>query len=212
VLVQLRFKCSLSSEEYVTSKAWRLAILHRCPLHPNGGCQFSRHSTYKRKHPPGAEVARYYCRDGHQTFSLLPDCLAARLPGTLVEVEETVVARERGTVAAAAEAVRPAEAAEAVGLTSAMRWVQRRVVLVRAALSALIALMPDRFGLCQPTIESFRLQLSVELVLPALRELAADWLISLPPPVGFGPHPNRRKSRRLRHQQRAGPDPPPLLQ
>jgi hypothetical protein len=41
-------------------------------------------------------VARWYCRKAHQTFSLLPDCLAARLSGALVEVETVVSDRPYG--------------------------------------------------------------------------------------------------------------------
>jgi hypothetical protein len=63
---------------------------------PNGGCGFARHGTYyARGTPPGTEIARWYCLTGHCTFSLLPDCLAARLPGTLAEVESVVRAVEQ---------------------------------------------------------------------------------------------------------------------
>ena len=46
-------------------------------------CSFARHGTYMRKTPRGTRVARWYCPQSRTTFSLLPDCLAARLPGTL---------------------------------------------------------------------------------------------------------------------------------
>jgi hypothetical protein len=88
--VQLRFECSLTGGEYVNQRAWREASLPRCPLHPKGGCGFARHGTYKRISPPGTLIARWYCPQGHRTFSLLPDCLAARLTGTLAEVESVV--------------------------------------------------------------------------------------------------------------------------
>jgi len=55
-----------------------------------------RHGTYERKYPAGAKVARYYCRKGQTTFSLLPDCLAARLPDTLDQVQEVIAAVEAG--------------------------------------------------------------------------------------------------------------------
>ena len=80
-----------TSEDYVSAEAWREATLSRCPLHPQGGCSFRRHGTYERVHPPGARIARWYCPQGHRTFSLLPDCLAARLPDTLGELEAAVV-------------------------------------------------------------------------------------------------------------------------
>ena len=37
-------------------------------------------------------IARFYCRKGHTTFSLLPDCLASRLSSTLAAVEEVLEA------------------------------------------------------------------------------------------------------------------------
>ena len=74
----------LTGEQYVISgEAWREARLGRCPNHPGGRCSFARHGVYERKTPTGTLIARWYCRESHQTFSLLPDCLAARLPGTL---------------------------------------------------------------------------------------------------------------------------------
>ena len=88
--VQLRFKTGLSGEQYVTAQGWRRATLARCPNHPRGGCSFARHGTYARKTPPGTRVARWYCPESRTTFSLLPDCLAARLPGTLAELEDAV--------------------------------------------------------------------------------------------------------------------------
>ena len=48
----------------------------------------ARHGTYAPKTPAGTQVARWYCRESHTTFSLPPDCLAARLPGTLTELEK----------------------------------------------------------------------------------------------------------------------------
>ncbi len=36
------------------------------------------------------KIPRWYCRKAHQTFSLLPDFLSSRLPGTLVEVEDAI--------------------------------------------------------------------------------------------------------------------------
>ena len=92
--VQLRFVSGLTSTDYVTREGWRLAILERCPLHVQGGCGFCRHGTYGRQTPPGTKVARWRCPAGHCTFSLLPDHLAARLPGTLPEIEHVVATVE----------------------------------------------------------------------------------------------------------------------
>jgi hypothetical protein len=93
--VQLRFATSVTGEEYVSQELWLDASLAHCPLHPKGGCGFARHGTYERRSPPGTRIARWYCPRGHSTFSLLPDCLAARLPGTLAEVEEVVAGVEQ---------------------------------------------------------------------------------------------------------------------
>jgi hypothetical protein len=76
--VQLRHHTRYTSERYVTEKAWRQASLNRCPRHARGGCRFARHGSYPRSEPVGMRVARWYCPDAHETFSLLPDCLAAR--------------------------------------------------------------------------------------------------------------------------------------
>ena len=56
------------------------------------------------------------------------DCLAARLPGTLTELEEVVAEAEQSrSLMAVADLVR----SDAVELPGAMRWVRRRVVLVQ---------------------------------------------------------------------------------
>ena len=139
--VQLRFACELTGAEYVSQGAWQKASLPRCPLHPNGGCGFTRHGTYARVTPPGTQIARWYCRTGHCTFSLLPDCLAARLPGTLAEVEAVVRAVEQApSLEAACRNLRPD-----IELPGVLRWARRRVQAVHAALQALKGLLPDRF-------------------------------------------------------------------
>ena len=88
--MQIRYATDLSAEQYVQQQAWQTATLNHCPLHPQGGCRFSKHGTYPRKFPEGTKIARWYCPDGHMSFSLLPDCLASRLPGTLLEIEDVV--------------------------------------------------------------------------------------------------------------------------
>ena len=93
--VRFRCKTGLTGEQYVTVQGWRNATLMRCPHHPGGGCSLARHGTYPRKTPAGVRIARWYCPESHTTFSLLPDCLAARLPGTLAELEEAVATAER---------------------------------------------------------------------------------------------------------------------
>jgi hypothetical protein len=169
--------------------------LDRCPFHPGGGCGIRRHGTYERLDPPGARIARWYCRRAQATVSLLPDCSAARLPGSLAEVEQVVVAVESAaTVEAAADALRPD-----VELPARLRWVNRRRALVYAGLVALRTLMPEELGECAPTIGGFCDALGVTPVLPLLRSIGAEHLHALPPPLGFGP----RRTVPLRFMKRA---------
>ncbi len=148
--MQLRFATGLSGEDYVRTEAWRDASLDRCPNHPHGGCSLGPNGTYARKSPRGARVARWYCPESHTTFGLLPDCLAARLPGTLDDLEAVVVAAEEaGSLEEAANAVRRPEDDDAIELPGAMRWVRRRMRLIHDIVSRVIGLIPDRLaGLC----------------------------------------------------------------
>ena len=93
--MQLRYETGLTGEEYVRAQAWRAASLERCPNHPHGGCSLARHGTYPRKTPRGTRIARWYCPESHATISLLPDCLAARLPGELDTLEAVVAHAEQ---------------------------------------------------------------------------------------------------------------------
>ena len=93
--MQLRHESQLTAVEYVKQKAWEGANLQQCPLHPEGGCGIARHGTYGRVEPVGMEVARWYCKPGHTTFSLLPDCLAAKLSSTLAAIETVMDAVEQ---------------------------------------------------------------------------------------------------------------------
>ena len=90
----------------------------------------------------------------------------------------------------------------------AVRFLRRRCRDVYAALVAIVGLLPERFAGHPPTLEGFRAALGVEHVLVALRELVADHLCGLPPPLGFGPRPTPREKLRRRLQQEAGADPP----
>jgi hypothetical protein len=122
----------------------------------------ARHGTYERKHPPGAHVARWRCPEGHCTFSLLPDCLAARLPGALVELEAVIAVAEQATsVEAAANAVRTDD----IGLVGAIRWVLRRRNAVHANLLVLKELLPERFAECPPTVAGFGRRLGTDRAL-----------------------------------------------
>ena len=202
--VQLRFPTGLTSEEYVNQKLWLTAKLDECPLHPEGGCGFARHTPYERVSPPGCLIARWYCREGHTTFSLLPDCLSSRLEGTLSRVEEVVAQAEAApTLEVASEIVRPD-----IELPGALRWLRRRVQLVHAVLAAAIGLLPGLLAGCKPTLASFRSALGTEGVLVLLRAEVAPQLAALPPPLGFGARPLRRTARPTALQQGTGKDPP----
>jgi len=110
----------------------------------------------------------------------LPDCLASRLRGTLAEVEQVVTtADEASSLWEAADRLRP----DAWSMMSAVRWVRRRVQPVRAVLSAVVGLFPARFASVKPTLAALRQVIGAAGVLVALRELAADHLHALLPPV-----------------------------
>ena len=204
--VQLRFETGLTGAEYVTREAWREARLSHCPLHPRGGCRFAGHGTYERKRPAGTLIARWYCPQGHCTFSLLPDHLAAGFPGTLSEIERVVATVEQASsLETAADTLR----SDPVTLTSAVRWVRRRVAPVRALLTIVVGLLPQSLLGCAPTMTAVRERWACPQVLMTLREQASAHLQALARPLGFchpsyagGKHPST-------FQQRMGPDPPP---
>ena len=177
--VQLRYPTEHTGEQYVSAEAWSAARLPRCPNHPHGGCSFARHGTYRRKTPAGTLIARWYCPESHTTFSLLPDCLAARLPGTLDELEAVVAAVEQApSLISAADQLRP----DAIALPGALRWLRRRVRLVRNALAHVIGLLSDQFARCGASVAAFRQRLGTTTALRKLRELTASWLATLPAP------------------------------
>ena len=120
--------------------------------------------------------------ESHTTFSLLPDCLAARLPGTLDALEAVVVAAEgaRSLEAAANELRR-----DAVELPGAMRWVRRRVRLVHNVLARVIGLIPDRLAGCAATMGAVRERLKSDSALMKLRGLVAGQLRDAAGPVGL---------------------------
>jgi len=188
--VQLRHECPLSGEAYVARSAWRDASLATCPRHPSGGCGFVRHGTYARRTPAGMRIARYYCPTAHETFSLLPDCLASHFPGELAAIEHVVAIVETArSVEAAADVLRPD-----ITLPSAVRWVRRRLTPVRRVLLAVVTLLPDLFtGAAR--LAAVRLALATPAALVALRTHAAPHLATLPTPHGFHPRRLRRDAR-----------------
>ena len=204
--MQLRYHTGLTGEAYVRARAWRDARVERCPNHLNGGCSLARHGTYTRKTPRGTRIARWYCPESHTTFSLLPDCLAARLPGELDEVERVVAhAEQAASRVAAADALRH----DAVELPGAMRWVARRVRLVHHVLGIVIALLPEHLMRCVAEVGAVRTRLGTETGLRALRTLVAEQLPVLPAPLGFQPHRLGATNHLRARQHKMGPDPPP---
>lgn len=207
--MQLRYETGLAGEDYVRAEAWRDASLDRCPNHPHGGCSLARHGTYARKSPRGVKIARWYCPESHTTFSLLPDCLAARLPGTLDALEAVVVAAEEaGSLEAAANAVRRPEDDDAVELPGALRWVRRRVRLVHDIVSRIIGLIPDRLAGCAATMVAVRQRLGGDGALMKLRALVSAQLRTLPAPLGFQAGGTGVADRIRAFQHAMGPDPP----
>ena len=205
--MQLRYETGLTGEQYVRAQAWRAASLERCPNHPHGGCSLARHGTYTRKTPRGTRIARWYCPQSHTTFSLLPDCLAARLPGTVDELEAVVAhAEQAASLGAAADALRP----DPVELPGAMRWVERRVRLVHHVLSIVIGLLPEQLARCIGEVGAVRTRLETDTALRALRTLVAQQLPILPAPLGFHPHRLATTNRTRARQHKMGSDPPPV--
>lgn len=204
--MQLRYETGLAGAEYVTRELWRFASLEHCPLHPRGGCGLSRHGTYTRKKPAGTRIARWYCRRGNCTFSLLPDHLAARFPGTLDEIEAAATAAETArSLEACAQELRP----DPIELPGALRWVRRRLTVLRALLPVAITMLPQLLQGCAPTLHAVRERLSEpRAVLVRLRAALAPHLQALAKPVGFGHRASAGEAAPQPPQQRMGPDPP----
>ena len=204
--MQLRYETGLTGEGYVRAEAWRDARLERCPNHPHGECSLARHGTYARKTPRGTQIARWYCPESHTTFSLLPDCLAARLPGELDTLEAVVAHAEQApSRSAAADALRR----DPVELPGAMRWVERRVRLVHHVLTIVIGLLPQYLARCVAEMGAVRARLDTDTALVALRTLTAAQLHALPAPLGFHPHRLNTTNRNRALQHKMGSDPPP---
>jgi hypothetical protein len=202
--VQLRDPSSLTSEAYVAERAWQDARLARCPRHPGDGCGFARHGTYARKTPTGMRITRYYCPTAHETFSLLPDSLASRFPGDLDALERVVahVGAAR-SIEAAADVLRPD-----IVLPSAVRWVRRRLTLVRATLLTVVTLLPDLFS-GDAHLAAVRAALDTDHALVTLRARAAALLPTLPRPLGFVPPSRTPRAPGRARQHRMGADPGP---
>jgi len=148
-------------------------------------------------------VARWYCPKAQMTFSLLPDCMCARMGGSLDETERVVALSDTIGVEKAAMELRVDE----VELPGALRWLRRRRQGVRAALLALITALPGQLG-SVGEIDAVRSALNVPRALVALREIGAAHLHSLPAPLGFGRRVATRTKRGNRSQHETGTDRP----
>jgi hypothetical protein len=203
--MQVRFATNLTSEQYISQEAWQKATLQECPLHGQRRCGIRAHGSYVRKAPGGLRIGRFYCRKGHTTFSLLPDFAAARLSGTLAEVEQAVQLAQCGpTLTAAAVQLRP----ELNDPRSAVRWLRRRLRAIESSLVALVTVLPQLFG-TRPRLVDVRARLGVEGIelLQRLRAVGAQVLHHLQAPLGFAPRPQMVKGGERRVQHNVGPDP-----
>jgi hypothetical protein len=208
VPVVLRHETELTSEEYISRRAWLCASLSSCPKHPKGGCGLRPWGSYSRRCPAGLRIRRWYCPQAHITFSLMPDFAATRVSTELGDIEAVAFEVERSrkdgdSFELAARSVRPD-----IQPQGAMRWVRRRCRWVSAALAVLVGLAPELFAGCEPSLQSVRDAMRVDCVLVRARQIAAAHLAHMPAPVGFAPLqvPHQRARKALQHK--AGPDPP----
>ncbi len=161
-----------------------------CPWCEPGKCKLAPHGFYPRVKPKGTWVRRFRCPRTKRTVSLLPDCFAAWVKGTLEELEEEVRAGEGAARPEEAEGV-PEEGEEPRvpeegcreakgegGLQVAVEWVRGLLVTVRT-------LDPERFGGVEPSLAGFGQRLRSQWVLRTLRGEAEAHLGSLPAPLGF---------------------------
>jgi len=119
----------------------------------------------------------------------LPDCLSARLSGTLAEVEDVVTTVE-----------------QAPSLEAACDKLRIDIELP-GALHTLKGLMPDYFEGCEITLLAFAMRLDVDVCLPLLREIAAVYLPHLPTPLGLIALLPPGGEQKIRSQHKRGPDP-----
>ena len=123
----------------------------------------------------------WYCADCQETCNALPDCLSARLPGTLACAEAVSSYADDHGIHAAARQWR----GEAADCSSARRWVRRRVLLVRECLTVFRGLEPSLLLGVALLVGAFRERLEVPVALIELRRLGSGGLVHIPYPVGF---------------------------
>ncbi len=204
VLVQVRLPIALTSEQYITQRAWRGASLPYCPF-GNDPCGAVGHGSYGRLRPPGLRIARLLCKRCGVTIGLLPDFAASRVSGTLDDFEAVGAAAEASrSLWEAADRVRPFDGA----FESAVKWVRFRAHRVRALLAVAVGLVGELAG-CEPTLGAVRERLGLQAgVLRRLRALCEPHLEALPAPLGLVPRPQPVMKRKKTHPQSTGPDPP----
>jgi len=180
--MQIPLRTFSSVDAYIGNREWRDARLSGCPLHPSGGCSFARHGSYARVTPSGLRIARWYCPEGRRTFSLLPDFLAARLPGLLASIEDSItVASSAKSMEAAADTLRGPD----VTLPGAVRWLRRRIRAVRTALAHVT---PEAVIGQLAVTAAAGIDLAKGRVLIGLRRsLSPQMLNCIPAPLGFLP-------------------------
>ncbi len=202
--MQLGFHSEHTSEDYVTAQLWRQASLEHCPLCGlEPGRQFNRHSPYLRKNPEGAWIARYWCRPCHTTFSLMPDCIAARYSSSLDEIEHVVVTVEQASsFEQACFDLRPE-----LRPSGCRRWVRRRVNRVLLFLTLAVTLGVVELSSELKVVE-LRERLGTDRALAKLRAPVSQWLLNLPTPAGFAPHAEGTWKSPRATQHKVGPDPP----
>lgn len=199
--MQIPLRTLSSVDAYVRNREWRDARLSGCPLHPPGDCSFARHGSYARVTPRGVRIARWYCPEGHRTFSLLPDFLAVGLSGLLAAIDDSItVAASARSMEAAADALRGCD----VTLPSAVRWLRRRIRAVRAVLAhvppEMMVGVPARES--APEIDPDR----GRVLLGLRRSLSPQILNSVPAPLGFRPASGMGWPRNGDDQHELGPD------
>lgn len=205
--MQVRLATPVTSEDYITGKLWSKATIVGCPWHPEGGCGFARHGTYRRVKPADTHIARWYCRRARRTVSALPDCLSSHRSGTLDECEAFVRATQNASSIEAA----CRDCRTDIELPGAMRYLVRLRLDITQALQAIKGLFPLRFH-GQPTLSDFTAQLTpldgLPGVLMQLREIASSYLPQLPTPLGFNSRSISDVNPPSSLQQRMGHDPP----
>lgn len=178
--MQIRYSVNVSASEYNKQKLCEKATLHRCPIHPEGGCGIRSHGTYIRKWPIELKISCWYCRMGHTLISLLPDFLPSRLSGTLKKVEEVVLEVQKyPSLEKASEKIRPD-----IELPGALRWICRRINYVKDILTRGAGILPQ-FGF--ENLKQLQKIFKIDLVLPHLREILETHLHKLPHIIGLIP-------------------------